>query len=89
MRSSRSIGVVAVAVGVAILGGAATSTAQAPPPAPPAGAQPAFAPDVVKLPSVHVVTLAMKGSYMQHPEALQRLGGYLAGKGITPRWPRT
>jgi effector-binding domain-containing protein len=87
MRSSRSIGVPALVLGVAILGGAAVATAQAPAPAPPAAAQPAFAPEVTKLPAVHVVTLAMKGSYMQHPEALQRLGGYLAGKGITPAGP--
>jgi effector-binding domain-containing protein len=26
----------------------------------------------------------MKGSYMQHPEAFERLGGFLAGKGVTP-----
>ena len=36
---------------------------------------------------VHVVVLPLKGSYMQHPEAFGRLGGYLSGKGITPAGP--
>jgi hypothetical protein len=37
--------------------------------------------------AAHAVVLPMKGSYMQHPDALGRLGGYLGGRGITPSGP--
>jgi effector-binding domain-containing protein len=91
MRSTHS-GVLAAVAALAFSVTAFAQQAQAPAapapaPAPPAAAKDAFVPDVVKLPGLHVVTLAMKGSYLQHPEALQRLGGYLAGKGITPAGP--
>jgi effector-binding domain-containing protein len=37
--------------------------------------------------AVHAVVLPMKGSYMQHPEAFGKLGGYLAGRSIVPSGP--
>jgi effector-binding domain-containing protein len=33
---------------------------------------------------IHAIVLPMKGSYDQHQAAFERLGGYLAGKGIAP-----
>jgi effector-binding domain-containing protein len=36
---------------------------------------------------MHAVVLPMKGSYIQHPDAFGRLGGYLSGRGITPSGP--
>ncbi len=76
--------------------GAAVAQAQAPAPAPPATkpappapaapAPPAPAPEykVVTTEPVHAVVLPMKGSYAQHQEAFERLGAYLAGRGISP-----
>jgi effector-binding domain-containing protein len=42
---------------------------------------------VTAVEAVHAVVLPMKGSYMQHPDAFGRLGGYLSGRGITPSGP--
>jgi len=34
--------------------------------------------------AIHAIVLPMKGSYMQHQEAFQRLGSFLASQGVTP-----
>lgn len=39
---------------------------------------------VVTSEAIHAVVLPMKGSYDQHQAALERLAGYLAGRGVTP-----
>ena len=67
---------------------AASALAQAPaPPAAPAPAKPAFGAQVVTTEPVHAVVLPMKGSYMQHQQAFERLGGFLAGRGVAPSGP--
>jgi effector-binding domain-containing protein len=81
MLSSRSTGVLVLLAGLAL---APSAPAQQ---APPASAPPAADTQVVKLEAVHVVALPMKGSYTQHPDAFARLGGYLAGRGVTPSGP--
>jgi effector-binding domain-containing protein len=83
MISSRSTGALVLLTGLAL---AATASAQQAPAAP-APAAPAADTQVVKLEPVHAVVLQMKGSYMQHPDAFARLGGYLAGRGVTPSGP--
>jgi effector-binding domain-containing protein len=80
MLSSRSTGVLVLLAGLALAASAPAQQA----PAAPAPAPPAADTQVVKLEAVHVVVLPMKGSYMQHPDAFARLGGYLAGRGVTP-----
>jgi effector-binding domain-containing protein len=72
---------------VALAAISASAAAQQPqaPAAPPA--TPAFEVQVKTTQPLHAVVLSMKGSYLQHPEAFGRLGGYLAGKGITPAGP--
>ena len=77
MISSRSTGVLVLLAG---LGLAASAPAQQ-------AAPPAADTQIVKLEALHVVVLPMKGSYMQHPDAFGRLGGYLAGRGVTPSGP--
>ena len=59
------------------------------PQAPAAPAPPAPAADykVVTTEAIHAVVLPMKGSYGQHQSAFERLGGYLAGRGISPEGP--
>jgi len=34
--------------------------------------------------AIHAVVLPMNGSYMQHPEAFEKLGSFLASQGVTP-----
>jgi effector-binding domain-containing protein len=55
-------------------------------PAAPPAARPAEATEnrVVTTEPVHAIVLPMTGSYEQHPAALERLAGYLAGKGVAP-----
>ena len=62
-----------------------TAPAAPAPPAPPA----ATAPDnkVVTTEPLHVLVLPMKGSYMQHQAAFERLGGFLAARGTSPLGP--
>jgi hypothetical protein len=43
--------------------------------------------EVVQTEAIHAVVLPMKGSYMQHPQAFERLGSFLAGQGVTPTAP--
>src|SRR4029450_6923965 len=71
---------------VALAALSASAAAQQPsaPAAPPA--QP-FEVLVKTTDAVHAAVLPMKGSYLQHPDAFGRLGGYLSGKGITPAGP--
>jgi effector-binding domain-containing protein len=67
---------------------AASALAQAPtPPAAPPAVKPAFEAQVVTAEAVHAVVLPMKGSYMQHQQAFERLGGFLAGRGVAPSGP--
>jgi effector-binding domain-containing protein len=64
--------------------------APAAPPAPavPAvPAAPAFDVKVVDVPAVHAVVLPMKGSYMQHPDAFQRLGVFVSSRGLKAEGP--
>jgi len=75
---------------LALVAAAAVSASAQQPPAPPASApppQPAFDVQVTTPQAVHAVVLPMKGSYMQHPDAFGRLGGYLSGRGLTPAGP--
>jgi effector-binding domain-containing protein len=81
MSRARSIGTLVVLVALA----ASARAQQAPAPAPPA--KPAFDVELKTTEARHVVVLPMKGSYMQHPDAFGKLGGYLAGKKITPAGP--
>lgn len=82
---------VARAIGALVLLAALAASAPAQqPPAPPAAAppaKPAFEVQVTTVEAVHAVVLPMKGSYMQHPDAFGRLGGYLTGRGVTPSGP--
>jgi effector-binding domain-containing protein len=84
MSVTRSIGALALLAGLAV--GASAQQAPAPPAAPPP-AKPAFEVQVSTVEAVHAVVLPMKGSYLQHPDALSRLGGYLSGRGVTPSGP--
>ena len=84
MSVTRSIGA------LALLAGLAASASGQQPAAPPAAAPPAppaFDVQVTTIEAVHAVVLPMKGSYMQHPDAFSRLGGYLSGRGVTPSGP--
>ena len=84
MSVTRSIGA------LALLAGLAASASGQQPAAPPAAAPPAtpaFDVQVTTVEAVHAVVLPMKGSYMQHPDAFSRLGGYLSGRGVTPSGP--
>jgi effector-binding domain-containing protein len=65
----------------------APPAAPAPPPPPAPPVKPAFEVNVTAVEAVHAVVLPMKGSYMQHPDAFGRLGGYLSGRGVTPTGP--
>lgn len=49
-------------------------------------AQPAAADEiqVVRTEPIHAIVLPMKGSYMQHQEAFERLGSFLAARAVTP-----
>ena len=94
MSIDRSIGALALLTALAVSASAQQPPAPpAPPPAPPAPpaapapAQPAFEVKVTTVEAVHAVVLPMKGSYMQHPDAFGKLGGYLSGRGITPSGP--
>jgi DNA gyrase inhibitor GyrI len=84
MSITRSIGALAVLAGLAV-GASAQQPAAPPAAAPPA--KPAFDVQVTTVAAVHAVVLPMKGSYMQHPDAFARLGGYLSGRGVTPSGP--
>jgi effector-binding domain-containing protein len=81
MSATRSIGAVVVLAGLAV-GASAQPPAPAAPPA-----KPAFEVQVTSFEAVHAVVLPMKGSYMQHPDALGRLGAFLSGRGVTPSGP--
>jgi effector-binding domain-containing protein len=82
MSVIRSIGVFVLLAAVA-----AGAPAQ-PPPAPPAApAKPVFEVQVTSVEAVHALVLPMKGSYLQHPEALGRLGSHLAGRAVIPSGP--
>jgi effector-binding domain-containing protein len=63
----------------------AAQPAQPAQPVPPAPATKA-APEtkVVTTEAIHALVLPMKGSYMQHQAAFERLGGFLAQKGVMP-----
>lgn len=57
-------------------------------PAQPAPAAPSAADNkVATTEALHLLVLPMKGSYMQHQSAFERLSGFLAGKGVTPLGP--
>jgi effector-binding domain-containing protein len=56
--------------------GAQSSPAPAPSPAPEAR--------VITTEAIHALVLPMKGSYAQHPAAFERLGAFLAARGVTP-----
>lgn len=81
MLSSRSTAVVVLLAGLALAAGAA---AQVPPAAPAPAPGPALDVQVITAEAVHAIVLPMKGSYAQHPDAFGRLGGFIAGRGITP-----
>jgi effector-binding domain-containing protein len=94
MSIDRSIGALALLAALAVSASAQQPPAPpAPPPAPPAPpaapapAKPAFEVKVTPVEAVHAVVLPMKGSYMQHPDAFGKLGGYLSGRGVTPSGP--
>jgi effector-binding domain-containing protein len=85
MSALRSIGAALLVSAFAAGAAAQTPPEAAKPPAQPA--QPGFAVEVVDTPAVHALILPMKGSYMQHPDALQRLSGLLSSRGLTPEGP--
>jgi len=85
MSIDRSIGTLALLAALAV--SASAQQPPAPPAAPAPPAKPAFAVQVVTTEAVHAVVLPMKGSYMQHPDAFSRLGGYLSGRGVAPSGP--
>ena len=85
MSIDRSIGTLALLAALAV--SASAQQPPAPPAAPAPPAKPAFAVQVVTTEAVHAVVLPMKGSYMQHPDAFGRLGGFLSGRGVTPSGP--
>ena len=94
MRIARTAGTAfALCALSASLAVAQQAQAQQPPPqspqAPVAPAPPAAKPELktIKVEAVHAIILPMKGSYMQHPDAFARLGGYLSGRGVTPSGP--
>jgi effector-binding domain-containing protein len=72
---------------VALAALSASAAAQQPPPPAAPPAKPAFEVQIKTTEPAHVAVLPMKGSYMQHPDAFGRLGGYLSGKGIAPAGP--
>ena len=84
MSATRSIGALALLAGLAV-GASAQQPAAPPAAAPPA--KPAFEVQVTTVEAVHAVVLPMKGSYMQHPDAFAKLGGYLSGRGVTASGP--
>ena len=79
MSLARSTTLVALA---ALSASAAAQQPSAPAPPP---AKPAFEVQIKTTEPVHVAVLPMKGSYMQHPDAFGRLGGYLRGRGSRRR----
>jgi len=72
-----------------LLGALAVSAAAQTPatPAQPATPAPAFDVQVITTPAVHAVMLPMKGSYLQHQAAFERLGAFLSGRGVNPTGP--
>lgn len=78
MSAAKSIGAALVLL-TAISGRAG---AQAPPKAP--EAKPAPDIKVIATEPTHALVLPMKGSYMQHPAAFERLGASLASRGVAP-----
>jgi effector-binding domain-containing protein len=60
----------------------AATSLPAPPPAP-------AAPDnkIATTEPLHLLVLPMKGSYLQHPSAFERLGGFVAAHGVSPLGP--
>jgi effector-binding domain-containing protein len=94
MSPTRSTGL-ACLLAASVAGAPQQSTPQpskpAPPPTSPQPAPPAdpVAPDnkVATTDALHVLVLPMKGSYMQHQSAFERVGGFLAGKGVSPLGP--
>jgi len=52
--------------------------------APPPEAKPTAEIKVVTTEPVHALVLPMKGSYLQHQAAFERLSAYLAGRGVAP-----
>ena len=83
MLSSRSTGVLVLLAGLAL---AASAPAQQAPAARRRHRRPPTPRSSSSRPCTPLV-LPMKGSYMQHPDAFARLGGYLAGRGVTPSGP--
>jgi effector-binding domain-containing protein len=80
----------AQSIGAAILLTALAASApaqQAPAPPAPPQAPPVSDTQVITVEPVHAVVLPMKGSYAQHQQAFERLGGYLAGRGVAPAGP--
>lgn len=84
MSAPRSTGLALLLA--ALAAGASAQQAPAPPAAQPP-ARPAFETQVITVEPVHALVLPMKGSYLQHPDAFGRLGGYLSGRGIAPSGP--
>lgn len=84
MRLLPSAGVFVLLAGLAP---AALASAPRDAPAPTGAAETTVDPEVVTVEAIHAVVLPMKGSYLQHPEAFNRLGGLLSEKGITPTGP--
>jgi effector-binding domain-containing protein len=96
MSAVHSIGVALALTALAAGASAQTPAAPAQPakpvapaapaaPAPPAA--PAFDVKVVDMPAVRAVVLPMKGSYMQHPDAFQRLGVFVSSRGLKADGP--
>jgi effector-binding domain-containing protein len=78
MSTASSMGAALVLL-TAISGSAGAET---PPKAP--EAKPAPDIKVITTEPIHALVLPMKGSYMQHPAAFERLGAALASRGVAP-----
>ena len=93
MSALRSIGAALLASALGA-GAAAQTSPTAAEPAAPVGpaqpgqdAQPGFAVEVVTIPAIRALVLPMKGPYMQHPDAFQRLGGFISARALKPEGP--
>lgn len=88
--SGTALAVLVLTAALAAAQPAAPPKAQAPQPPPAPAPAPAPAKPEVKViqgEAVHALTLPMKGSYMQHPDAFQQVTAAVSKLGVTPAGP--
>ncbi len=86
-RSTRAALVVLAMAGAADAAPQAKAPAPAPPQATPAPGPNAADFKVTKTPAIHAVVLPMKGSYMQHPAAFDRVDAFLTEHNLSRAQP--